>query len=153
MKAFDLVRRVTQGVMVFTTTLTMACAIHAESRAAVRGFFLKDYREVLSTAKAHWSGSSIEYVVAKIKTRESLFLEIYETLPDGGSKLLEKIVLPDSRDGYFSFNGRATNLAIDDINEDGQPEILAPTFDSNLVGHLNVYSFNAERREFEPVIR
>lgn len=153
MKNLNLIFKLTQGFLVFSTTLTFIAAIHSETRASVRSVLLKDFREVLSTAKAKWNGSEIEYTIAKIRTRDSLSLEVYEVLPEGGSRLVGKINLPDARDGYFSFNGRATNLAIDDINEDGQPEILAPTFDSNLVGHLNVFSFNAERKEFEAVIR
>jgi hypothetical protein len=67
--------------------------------------------------------------------------------------LVERIEITDARDAFFSFNGQATNLAIDDVNGDGRPEILVPTFDRNLVGRLNVFEYNNDTREFSKVIR
>lgn len=146
-----LVFRIIQSALSGITALSFFAAVHSDTRKSIRDFVFKDYRRVLSTAQVKLN--KIDVTIAKIRTTDALFLEIYELLPGGGSKLIKKIDLPDSRDGYFSFNGRATNLAVDDINDDGELEILAPTFDNNLVGHLNVYSLDAELNSFEPIMR
>lgn len=139
-------------LMAFAAIMVIA-ALHPDVRSSVRGTFVRDFRNVVSTAKGNLAGDSRMFTVTKIKTRDTLSLEIYENLVSGQQKLVERIALADSRDGYFDFNGQATNLAIDDIDGDGQPEILVPTFDNNLVGRLNVYNFDASSKTFNKVIR
>lgn len=129
------------GLAVAMSTLIVA-AVHPELRSSVRGALLPEYRKVLSTARGDLMGNGTIFTVAKIKTRDSLSLEVYELLADGGTRLTQRVILEDKRDGYFNFNGQATNLAIDDINQDGRPEILAPSFDQNLVGHLNILTYS-----------
>lgn len=131
----------------------MIAALHPDVRSAVRGTFAKDFRTVVSTAQGNLAGDERMFTVTKIKTADALSLEIFEQLGNGTQKMVEKIALADSRDGYFDFNGQATNLAIDDIDGDGQPEILVPTFDNNLVGRLNVYNFDASSKSFNKMVR
>lgn len=133
--------------------MMMVVALHPDVRSGVRTAVMGDYRQVVSTAQGHLAGDARMFTVAKVKTRDSLSLEIFETVGNGQQKLVEKIALADSRDGFFDFNGQATNLAIDDINGDGRPEILAPTFDNNMVGRLNVYNFDPESNSFQKSIR
>ncbi len=140
------------ALMALAAVMVIA-AVHPDVRSSVRGTFVKDYRTVVSTAKGNLAGDSRLFTVTKIKTRDSMSLEIFETLGNGQQKLVERIALADTRDGYFDFNGQATNLAIDDIDGDGQPEILVPTFDNNLVGRLNVYNFDASSKTFNKMIR
>ena len=44
--------------------------------------------------------------------------------------------------------GQATNLALKDIDGDNSMEIIVPTYDSNLVAHLNVYKYDPFSRRF-----
>lgn len=142
------------------TTLMAVCALmmfavlHPETRIFVRTLLSNaDQRKVISTAQANLAGDARVFTVAKVKTGNALSLEIFENYGNGQQKLVEKIQLADARDGYFDFNGHASNLALSDINEDGRPEILAPTFDNNLVGHLNIYGFDSESNAFQKIVR
>lgn len=129
------------------------CAIHDGIRQTLRGHLLSGSRVVLSTTNAKLVLGGSDYTIAKIKGNDRLFVEIYENLANGGGSILvEKFYLPDNRDGFFDFNGQATNLAIFDIDDDGAPEILAPSFDQNLVGRLNVYSFSPDRKNFDTLM-
>lgn len=133
--------------------IMIIAALHPDVRSAVRGTFSKDFRNVVSTAQGNLAGDERVFTVTKIKTSDSLSLEIFEQMGNGTQKMVERIALADSRDGYFDFNGQATNLAIDDIDGDGQPEILVPTFDNNMVGRLNVYNFDASSKSFNKMVR
>jgi hypothetical protein len=85
----------------------------------------------------------------KIQTADTLSLEVFES--DGDSqkmKFFKRIVLPETRDAYFNFHGNATNLALTDVDGDGSMEIVAPTFDENLIPRLNVYKYDSERQDF-----
>ena len=147
------------GMMITRATLgalgilMMIAALNPDIRSTVRTALVNDQRHVVSTAKGHLAGDDRMFTVAKVKTADVLSLEIFEVIGNGQEKLVEKIELTDARDGYFDFNGHASNLAIDDVNGDGRPEILAPTFDNNLVGHLNVYNFDPESNSIQKVIR
>ncbi len=130
-----------------------AAALHPNTRLAIRGLVLQDYRNVLSSVEAQLTGSGSSFLIAKIESRDKLSLEIYQNALADGPRLIEKIDIPNSTDGYFSFSGQASNLALDDIDGDGVLEILAPSFDRDLVGHLNIFRFNPDSQGLERVVR
>jgi hypothetical protein len=131
----------------------MVAALHPTVRSSMRSSIVKDFRVVVSTAHGDLLGNGSEMTIAKVRTRDSLFLEIYEPKDDGSQRLVERIEMPDHKDGYFNFNGQAMNLAIDDIDGDGRLDILAPSFDQNLVGHLNIYRFDQSSGVFQRSLR
>lgn len=145
--------KIGQAFLVVGFFAALATALVPDLRSEVRNTLVKDYRAVVSTASADLIGNGTAFTIAKVRTRDSLSLEIYRTLTDGTMALVEKIEMPDKKDGFFKFNGEATNLAIDDIDGDGRPEILAPSFDSNLVGRLNVYHYDMDSKSFNRAIR
>lgn len=142
-----------QAVLIAFFALSFIAAVHPDARMGVRSTFLTDYRELVSSARADLVGNGIAYTVTKIKTRDSIFLEIFRPEADGSQRLMEKIELADARDGYFNFNGRVANLAIEDIDDDGRAEILVPSFDRDLVGRLNIFKYNEGANGFERVVR
>jgi len=143
----------TRIMLIGLSAVMMVAALHPDLRSAVRGTMLKDYRMVVSTAHGDLLGDGHDLTVAKVRTRNAMFIEIYEAADDGAQRLVERIELQDKRDGYFSFNGQATNLAIDDIDGDGRPEILVPSFDQNLIGRISVYHYDKDARSFNRALR
>jgi hypothetical protein len=140
-------------ILVGVFALMLVAALHPDVRSAVRGSVMKDYRMVVSTAHGDLLGNGVDLTVAKVRTRDALLIEIYEPKTNGGVKLIGRIELPDKKDGFFNFNGNATNLAIDDIQGDGRLEILAPSFDQNMVGHLNIYHYDQGIGTFARTLR
>lgn len=145
--------RASQTALTLMAVLGFVAVVHPDVRASVRGTLRADYRTVLSTAKGDLNGSGSLYTVAKVKTRDNIYLEVFENIVDQAPRLVERIELSDARDAFFNFNGQATNLAIDDIDGDGRYEILAPTFDRNLVGRLNVFQYNSDTNDFHKIVR
>ena len=135
------------------SAVAMAVAMHPGWRSAVREKALPEYRSAVSTARATFAAGLGSFTVAKVKTRDALWIEVYKNQSEGHVRLVDKIQLADVRDGYFNFNGRATNLAIADLDGDGQPEILAPTFDDDLVGRLSVFKYDPVMRSFQLAVR
>ncbi|MES2962266.1 MAG: hypothetical protein V4760_00145 [Bdellovibrionota bacterium] len=152
-KKGDLLYRLTRIILSTMFAGMLVVTLHPEVRTSVRGTFVKDFRVIVSTAKGNLAGDDRMFTVAKVKTRDSLALEIFEMTENGSQRLVEKIEIADAKDGYFSFNGKATNLVIDDIDGDGRPEILAPSFDTNLVGRLNVYNYDQSAGGFQRIVR
>ena len=56
--------------------------------------------------------------------------------------LLGSIKLPDQRDGYFYFQGKATNLALDDLDGDEVLEIIVPSFGEIFRARLNIFKYD-----------
>lgn len=148
-KAFSL----GQSLLLTTCAVMFVAAVHPTTRTALRAAFLNDQRTLVSSARGDLAGTGEEYTVAKVKSRSGLFLEIYKNENDGRTSLVEKIEMPETKDGFFSFNGHATNLALADIDSDGRAEILVPSFDRDQVGRLNIFRFNGSSNGFEKVVQ
>lgn len=133
--------------------IAFVATVHPDIRSEVRSHLRKDFRQVISTVEGDLRGTGSHFTIAKVKTRDNIYLEIFEIIADQAPALIERIQLPDSRDAFFNFNGQATNLAIDDVNGDGRPEILAPTFDRNLVGRLNIFEYNDSSQAFSALVQ
>jgi hypothetical protein len=142
-----------QFVMGGMALVAMITVLQPELRQSAHGFLVQDYRKIVSTAQADLLGDGSQFIVAKVKTRDNIYLEIFQTLASGAPRLVERIEIPDARDAYFNFNGQASNLAIQDLNGDGRPEVLSPSFDRNLVGRLDAFEYQQGLNEFRKVVR
>lgn len=141
------------GILVIAGMLVVA--LNNDLRSNIRTALIPDYRVILAVAQADLTGSGSSQQVLKVKTHDGIYIEVYGTKKDGllgtHQELLASTKLPDKKDGYFTFNGEVTNLAIDILDKDKQPKILATTFDNDLVAHLNVYRFISGQHELELV--
>ena len=141
--------------LVFRAFLVAIClasliiAIVPSFRDSIRGWVTPPQRSVISTIRNDLFRDGRVIIIAKVKNDNWLYIEVYEQLVDGYRRLIDKIKLPDSNDGFFHFRGQATNLAVEDLDNDGKPEILAPTYDANHVAHLNIYKYNPLSNKFE----
>ena len=121
----------------------------APARAPFRNFFSLPPRKILSVAVGPVI-PGMKAKVLKVQTPDGLFLEVYAPVQSGLAPLIQKIKLPDKQDALFQFQGRATDLALEDLNNDGVFEIIAPTYDASLVPHLNIYQYNKAAKVFAP---
>lgn len=106
--------------------------------------------EVIASANADLYNDGRIIRVLKVRKDGLLFIQLMNTENNGKPKLIESFALPDKSDGYFQYRDQATNLAIEDLNGDRKPEIIAPSFDSNMTAHLNIYTYNDITEKFEP---
>jgi hypothetical protein len=140
------------GILLSLTMVAWLSVLHPLVREGLRAQLLLPRRTILSVASGDIFNNGTMAQVLKIRTEKGLFLEIYgPDLENGDRLLLAQVQLPDSRDGYFHFRGQAANLALQDVDGDGAVEIMAPTFDENLMAHLNVYRYNASQARIEPM--
>lgn len=107
-------------------------------------------RVILSVANADLVGTGNVYRVLKILSPEGISIEVYGAGENNQRALVDRFLLPDKRDGYFHVGGQATNLALKDLDSDGRPEIVAPTYDRELKPHLNALKLNPETNKIEP---
>lgn len=134
------------GVLVLIAfTVVLVPAIHQYFRKLIH----QPYRQIISTTTGDILKDGKTFQILKIQTQQGLSLEIYGNPENGLRPLVDKIHLPDRQNGYIYFQQQSTPLALHDIDGDETLEILAPTFDDELVAHLNVYKFNRDTHLFE----
>jgi len=139
---------ISKSLFTGTFLISLICVLHPEVRSYLRGLFKQQFREILSTTRGPLLKNFTLSRVIKVRTNEGIFIEIY----GGGTTrpLLDRVRLPDRRDGYFNFGGTTSNLFVHDLDGDQVAEIIAPSFDENLIAHLNVFSFNTNTLKLEP---
>lgn len=128
-------------------------SLNPSGRRAVRGWLFSDSREILAKTTGYLSKEGPFVSIFKIREKDSLFLEVYAIKTNDKNEthteLIQRIDLPEARDGYFNFMGNATNLALSDTDNDGTMELLAPTFDQQMTARLNVFKFNQTTQTFD----
>jgi len=138
------------GTGLFVAAICAAVALTPQLRERIQSHFFPDIREILATAEGPLLADQQNYRAIKIKSREGLSVEVLRMQTDGNASLVARLPLPDRHDGYFNLAGHVTRLAIVDLDLDGVAELIAPTFDQQLVPHLNVFRYNASLGRFEP---
>lgn len=118
-------------------------------RQYIKGELVNHERTILAKAEGDLTGKGDPVVIIKVKTPDSLSLEIYAKAPGKEETVFQKrLILPERRDGYFTYRGQETNLVLADIDHDGTLEILAPAFDEGLIPRLNVYKYDSTTQSF-----
>lgn len=127
----------------------VAIAVVPQWRGKVKELFISDRREVVAKLNGNLSAQGPKVKILKIKSSEGMSLEVYSLNDEEGMVLMAKLPLYETRDGYFLLQGNATNLALTDVDKDGNPEIVAPTYDEQMVPRLNIFKFNPETNSFD----
>lgn len=118
----------------------------------IQAYFSKDSRVILAKVNAFYGVGQTEYLVLKIKDSLGIQIEIYEIKDETQQVFKQKFELTRDSDAYITLDKNTTNLALSDVDKDGQLDILAPSVDRNGNLRLNTYRFNAELNTFEPLV-
>ncbi len=136
--------------LVVIAMLITTVAVVPSLRNRVKDLFQNQNRHILAKVSGQLSQGGIQLTVLKISTSDGLSLEIYSSDQVSESPMLiAKLQLSERRDAYFSFQGNATNLALTDVDNDGNLEIIAPTYDDQMVARLNIFKYNDSIKSFE----
>lgn len=140
-----------RAFLILGFSASMVMILHPEVRTAIKGRLKPEDRSVLSVALAQFE-TGIPYRIVKVRTSTGIQLEIYRSPQDSRLNMVDRVDLASHKDAFFSFSGGTTNLAVDDINGDGRPEIIVPTLDSQLVAHLAVFQFDTETKKLKRLL-
>jgi maltose-binding protein MalE len=114
-------------------------------------FLEKNDRKVLAKVTAFYGVDQLQFLILKVKDSQGIQIEIFEIDKNNGSQLFkQKFDLSQDADAYVTIDKNSTNLALSDVDKDGQLDILAPSVDRNGNLRLNTFRFNIELKNFEP---
>lgn len=145
--------RVLWSALIIAIVVVITIVLVPEWRIRWQSYFMPQQKELLATVTGDLLGDGHEMKVLKFSTNRGLIVEVHAPNPDALNPytLVDKIFIPDRHDGYFSLNAQATRLALVDVDGDGRPEIIAPSFDDKLVAHLNTLRLDPDTRRLELV--
>lgn len=137
------------GVPLTISLIAGTIALVPAWRERVQAAVASSGREVLATVEGDVLNDGSTAKVIKYRGHDGIFVEVLAVDANGATKPIDRILLSDKHDGLFNYAGHVTRLAIADVDSDGKMELLSPTFDNQLVPHLNVFRYNPELKRFE----
>jgi len=102
-------------------------------------------RKILSIVKTEISEEPIHFL--KVRVANVIYLEVYRPGMDRAQELLARAELTDSKDAFYKLPSGESNLFLQDVDGDGNPEVVAPSYDKNMIAHLNIYQFDLSSKE------
>ncbi len=108
-------------------------------------------RVILAKVVSFYGVDQMQFLILKVKDSLGIHIEIFEIDKNTEAQTFrQKFDLAQDADAYVTFDKNSTNLALSDVDRDGQLDILAPSVDRNGNLRLNTFRFNVESRSFEP---
>lgn len=108
-------------------------------------------RIILAKLTGYFSTEQTQLLFLKVKDGNGLQIEIYELEPATSvQKFKQKFDLSEDADSYVTLNRNSTNLALQDVDQDGYLDLIAPSVDRNGNLRLNTFRYNSSLKSFEP---
>ncbi len=143
MEGSKLVIKFSYTILILTfLSVTTLCAIHPGIRAYAKDKFYTK-RRVLSSATGYILHDDTRVKALKIIENNDLILEVYSNISYSETpNLISRFNLGLTKDAYFTFKGVSTNLAFDDVDQDGKLEVIVPGYDRHLTAKIEVYKYS-----------
>ena len=123
-------------------------------RSHLQSLLQTQQRVVLAKTSGYFSADQNQLLILKVKDQSGLQIEIYETLQNSNTqKFKQKFELTEDADSYVTLDKNSTNLALQDVDQDGHLDIIAPSVDRNGNLRLNTFRYNADTKLFEPYVK
>ena len=144
-------KKITITLAVIALIFAFASALPSMQKLA-SGLFGNSDRQILAKITGFYGADQTEYLILKIKDEFGIQIEIYEKRKENSQQIFkQKFELSQDTDAYITLDKNTTNLALSDVDKDGQLDLLAPSVDRNGNLRLNSFSFNTELNSFEPL--
>jgi hypothetical protein len=137
------------GFLALVAITLIIIALVPSLRNPIKELLTPEQRVILAKTSGTMVPGTPEFTIFKIQKKDQIFVEIYQKNEDAQLVLMASLPLEDRKDGHFLIQGNALNLALVDVDKDGSQEIVAPTYNDQLVPRLNVYRYNDATKSFD----
>ncbi len=138
-------------LFIFLAFLFAGITLIPAVRSKLQALLNTQQRVVLAKISGYFSVEQSQYLILKVKDATGLQIEIYEQSAELNSQIFkQKFDLSEDSDSYVTLDKNSTNLALQDVDQDGNMDIVAPSVDRNGNLRLNTFRFNSESKLFEP---
>ena len=112
--------------------------------------FKSSVRQVVSMLEIASPQGGANLQVVKLQEHGLMAVEVFE-ITKTKVKLLQRIDLRGQSDAYFRYREQNSNLIVQELHDNGDLLLLAPSLDQDLVAHLNVYVLRKGDTSFVPI--
>lgn len=141
-------------ILVFTQLVCMQLIsliiLFSPAKDHIQSWLFPNENKLLAVVYGDVAGDGTFVKVLKFKTKDGIRIEFLKQDYDGMKTLIAQKDIHHPYNGFFEYRGNSVQLAMGDVNGDGIMEVMAPSFDKNLIAHLNVYSYHQEHDTFAP---
>ncbi len=114
--------------------------------------FKSDDRKILAKT-LYKTETNEEFTFLKVKHNNAILLEVYQKNPETFAfELKQHFTFEGDHEAFMMVKSEPINLGIIDIDNDEIKEVICPTVDKSGQSRLNVLQYNAELKQFNPVI-
>lgn len=139
-------------VLIAVAVITAVASSIPSVQNYVKSLLSKPERHILAKVTGYYGTNQNEFLILKLKDEFGIQIEIYETNKETSQQVFkQKFELTQDTDAYITLDKNTTNLALSDVDKDGQLDVLAPSVDRNGNLRLNAFRFNAGLNSFEPL--
>ena len=125
-------------IFLFVTSLGISLLLFVPSlRSYLVNSFSPTSTEVLSVLEMSVNERKVK--ILKVRRKGKLFVEIYGVPENSNPVLIDRETLTDIKDAHYKFGEGRSNLFLQDVDGEGLPEVIAPTYDKNMQAHLNIF--------------
>lgn len=146
-----LVQYALMGILFVTAVTFAVIALVPGWRGSVQKMVVSDQRTVLATVYGKLVPEFEPLKIIKAIDENGVFIEIFRASEDGTLTLIKEIRTGQPHDGQFNFKGHMSRLTASDLDQDGNDEVLVPTFDEMQRPHLNVYKYEPSMNDFHEI--
>ena len=123
-------------------------------RIKLQNLLNSQQRVVLSKITGYFSTNQTQLLILKVKDSAGLQIEIYGVNPATQAQTFrQKFDLSEDADSFVTLDKNSTNLALQDVDQDGNLDIIAPSVDQNGNLRLNTFRYNSDLNQFEPYLK
>lgn len=141
-------------LFIFAALVFAGLTLIPSVRSQLQNLLQPQARVVLAKTTGYFLAEQKQFLILKVKDQTGLQIEIYEFLQNSKAQTFkQKFELTEDADSYVTLDKNSTNLALQDVDQDGNLDIIAPSVDHNGNLRLNTFRFNSETQFFEPYLK
>jgi len=123
-----------------------AVALNEPLRLEFRGWMESRTRTVLAQAVGDLNGAGELVTVLKVKSLDTVALEIYRNDSENRPiRFKERVILDGSRDAAMKWKTDWTQLLLMDVDGEPGQEIIAPTYDLDYLPRMNIFKLDGQK--------
>lgn len=135
---------------ILTAVFFAGLALTPSIRIHFSGALNPPKRTVLTKMSGFFSSDQIQFLILKVKNETGLQIEIFQVDDQAQTQTFkQKFDLVEDSDAFVTLDKNSTSLALQDVDHDGNLDIVAPSVDRNGNLRLNTFRFNSDLKLFE----
>ncbi len=137
------------SLQLLITQIVSWVILFSPMKQRIQSYLFSNKEELMAVAEGDLDGLGNKVKVLKYKSKLGIRIEFLRgNSRNTAIEFLNQENINHPYNGYFMYRGHTVQLGMVDMDGDGVMEVVAPSFDKNLMAHLNVFKYNQVQDKF-----